>query len=230
MEKSGQRAAHPEIIDKPELKSPFRCLLEGFITMTLMAVCVYWLVPAIAALLWYFAVELFHNETIAKGGFDSFLKIMREGGFIIVIVIGYKIIDKPELKTPFRYLIEGSVTLFLWSVWVYWVSPVLTAFLWFLGVRIFHSEIISKAGFAEFMEILRNGGSAVLVITFVMLVWIYYNYLWFLKRGERRNKEVMVSSDKDIARICNIDSDLLNKAKQKKRVEVHLKDDGITIK
>ena len=141
-----------------------------------------------------------------------------------------KIIDEPELKSPFRYLIEGSVTLFLWSVWAYWISPVVTAVLWFFGIKLFQTELIVKAGLEEFLEILKTGGLLVLIITLLMLSWVYYNYLWFLKRGERRGANTALGSDENLARIAGVDLHLLKEVKEKSRMEVEVKDGKIVIK
>ena len=141
-----------------------------------------------------------------------------------------KIIDEPELKSPFRYLIEGSVTLFLWSVWAYWISPVVTAVLWFFGIKLFQTELIVKAGLEEFLEILKTGGLLVLIITLLMLSWVYYNYLWFLKRGERRGSNAALGSDENLARIAGVDVNLLKNAQEKSRIEVEIKDGKIVIK
>ena len=139
------------------------------------------------------------------------------------------IIDQTELKSPFRYLVEGSLTLFLWSVWVYWISPIVTALLWFLGITIFQTQVITKSGFAEFMDILRNGGLLALFITLVMLICIYYNYLWFLKRGERRSNEVLISNDVEIARLCDVDPAALQEIKGNRRIVVEIKDGKATL-
>ena len=48
-----------------------------------------------------------------------------------------KIIDKPELKSPLRYLVEGSITLALWAIWGYWILPLLTLVLWLIGIEFF---------------------------------------------------------------------------------------------
>jgi len=141
-----------------------------------------------------------------------------------------KIIDEPELKSPFRYLIEGSVTLFLWSVWAYWISPVVTAVLWFFGIKLYQTELIVKAGLEEFLEILKTGGLLVLIITLLMLSWVYYNYLWFLKRGERRGANTALGSDENLARIAGVDPHLLKEVKEKSRIEVEVKDGKTVIK
>ena len=139
------------------------------------------------------------------------------------------IIDQTALKSPLRYLLEGSLTLFLWSVWVYWISPVVTALLWFLGITVFQTQVITKSGFSEFIDILRNGGLLVLLITLVMLSWIYYNYLWFLKRGERRNKDVLLSDEKEIARLCDVEMTALRKIKGNSRIVIEIKDGKTTM-
>ncbi|MDY6843063.1 MAG: poly-beta-1,6-N-acetyl-D-glucosamine biosynthesis protein PgaD [Thermodesulfobacteriota bacterium] len=141
-----------------------------------------------------------------------------------------QIIDKSELKSPLRYLIEGAVTIFLWSLWVYWISPILTLILWFFGIRFFYSEFFLKSGIGEVIHIMKDGGLVVLIITAVMLVWIYYNYLWFLKRGERRVSQTFIHYDKEFAQIFNIELDRLQKAKQTQRLEVNLTDGTIQIK
>lgn len=141
-----------------------------------------------------------------------------------------KIIDEPALKSPFRYLIEGSVTLFLWSLWAYWISPVVTAVLWFFGIKLFQTEFIVKAGLDEFLEILKTGGLLVLLITLVMISWIYYNYLWFLKRGERRGANAALGSDENLARISGVDLHLLKEVREKSRIEVEVKDGQTIIK
>jgi poly-beta-1,6-N-acetyl-D-glucosamine biosynthesis protein PgaD len=141
-----------------------------------------------------------------------------------------KIIDEPALKSPLRYLIEGSVTLFLWSLWAYWISPVVTAVLWFLGIRLFQTELILKAGFEEFMGILKTGGLLVLLITLFMLSWIYYNYIWFLKRGERRGSNAMLGSDENLARITGVDLNVLKEVRGKNRIEVEVKDEQTIMK
>ncbi len=141
-----------------------------------------------------------------------------------------KIIDEPALKSPFRYLIEGSVTLFLWSLWAYWISPVVTAVLWFLGITLFQTEFMVKAGLDEFLAVLKTGGLLVLLITLVMISWIYYNYLWFLKRGERRGTNEALGSDENLARISGVDLHLLEELKGKNRIEVEVKDGQTIIK
>ena len=230
MGKSRQRVTNPKIIDKPELKSPLRCLVEGSIVLALFAIVVCFMTPLVTVLLWFLGVKLFNCEIVTKSFYAVFIETLRYGGIVVLIIAYPKIIDKPELKSPFRYLIEGSITLFLWSVWVYWILPVLTVILWYFGIELFHSELITQAGYIEFIKIFRDGGLVVLAISLIMLSWVYYNYIWFLRRGERRNKAVLICFDEDIAKIFNIDPDVLKKVKEQRRIEVDLRDDVTIIR
>lgn len=133
-----------------------------------------------------------------------------------------QIIDKPDLKSPLRYLFEGSITFALWALWIYWILPLVTLVLWIMGFRLFYHELFSQGGLEEFIYTLKNGGLIILIISLMMLGWTYYNYLWFLRRGERRNKYEAITLDKDIAEHFKVDIELLKKLKQENRIEVKL--------
>ena len=115
-----------------------------------------------------------------------------------------KIIDKPELKSPLRYLVEGSVTLALWAIWLYWVLPILTLFFWFIGLRFFFQTAISNVALRELAEILKDSGITILIIFVLKLAWIYYNYFAIFKRKGERRKQVSVCSDEAITKFFNI--------------------------
>lgn len=133
-----------------------------------------------------------------------------------------KIIDKPELKSPARHLVEGSITAVLWVIWLYWVLPILTFFLWFFGLRFAYHQLFPLGGIRELLGILRNGGYAIIIIFILNLLWIYYNYRMIFKRlGERRRKESKTTHDL-IAKTFDINPVVLEEAKKKNRLRVHL--------
>ncbi len=128
------------------------------------------------------------------------------------------IIDKPELKTISRKLGEGSITFILWVFWSYFILPVINLFLWLLGIRLFYREVLSKQAYLYFLEVLQKGGFIIFITTLVIMGWIYYNYLLFKKRGERR-KRVKVVNDEEIAAFYNVDLNTLNKFKNQSLVK-----------
>lgn len=133
-----------------------------------------------------------------------------------------EIIDKPELKSPLRHLVEGSLTAFLWALWVYWILPLFTLFLWAAGFRYLFDRLFPKSFFAEFVEILKNGGLAILVIFTLKLIWINYNYHVIYKKRPERRKKVITCSDRVLAQYFRVDPKLLERAKRERRLEVTL--------
>jgi len=129
------------------------------------------------------------------------------------------IIDKPELKSILRKTTEGSITFILWVCWSYFIFPLINLFLWLLGIRFFYREVLSNQAYLYLLEVLQKGGFIIFVITLLIIGWIYYNYLLFKKRGERR-KGTKVITDKEIAAFYNIDPNTLNKFKRQSLVKV----------
>ncbi len=140
-----------------------------------------------------------------------------------------KIIDEPALKSPWRHLLEGSVTLFFWAVWIYWLLPVFTALMWYFGISLFYREIFPQGGMGEFLTLLRDAGITFLVIIAIIFIWTHYNYLWFLRRGERRNKLVTICHDEDLAKFFKVDVDQMRKGKESPLLEVHLENQVMKI-
>jgi poly-beta-1,6-N-acetyl-D-glucosamine biosynthesis protein PgaD len=67
------------------------------------------------------------------------------------------------------------------------------------------------------------------LITCVMLGWTYYNYLWFLRRGERRNKSEAIIFDGDIARYFNVELGSLRRVRTQSIINISIDDDQIIL-
>ncbi len=141
-----------------------------------------------------------------------------------------KIIDKPDLKSPLRNLIEGSLTAFLWAVWVYWMIPLLTLVLWLFGVRMFYLSIFNHIHLSELREILFNGGFVIIIILTLNLLWINYNYYLIFKRLGNRRKAPQAYSEEKLAGYFSIDPAAVAEAKKKSRFEVTLEGKKLSIK
>jgi len=141
-----------------------------------------------------------------------------------------KIIDQPALKSPLRHLVEGSITLFFWAVWIYWLMPIFTALMWLLGIGWFYREIFPQGGMDEFLALLRNAGIVFLAVTAILIVWTRYNYLWFLRRGERRNKMSVICHDEDVAKFLKADVEEVRRGKECSLVEVRLEGESLKIR
>ena len=139
------------------------------------------------------------------------------------------IIDRPEFKSPLRHVAEGSITIGLWALWIYWMLPLGTLFLWLLGYKMVHDVLLAGDSLTQFLQILKNGGIGVLTVLAIQLLWIAYNYQFIFKRKGERRKNGHVPDETYLARHFNVDPGLLEKARQSRRLEVVLTDTGLAI-
>ncbi len=75
----------------------------------------------------------------------------------------------------------------------------------------------------------REAGVAFLVIIAILFIWAHYNYLWFLRRRERRNKLVTICHDEDLEKFFKVDVDQMRKGKESPLLEVHLENQVMKI-
>ncbi len=139
------------------------------------------------------------------------------------------IIDKRELKTPTRRMVEGSITAMLWAMWMYWILPVVTVVLWTVGIKMFYRSLLEKEQFLQLHLVLKNGGLMLLAIFFTNLIWINYNYYFIFRRLGTRRKGSRQCEDREFAAFYSIDEKILTQAKQHNRFEITLADKKITI-
>ena len=134
-----------------------------------------------------------------------------------------RIIDKPELKSPLRHFTEGSITITLWVIWIYWLLPILTLFLWVFGFRLLYQLIFTDVDLNELAVILNNGGMVILVIFTLQILWVYYNFYIFRKVGERR-KTIRAYPEDKFAAFFGLDVKYLEELKKSNKIEVTLKE------
>ena len=133
-----------------------------------------------------------------------------------------KIINDTKLKSPFRYLAEGSLTLALWAIWLYWIMPIATLFLWAVGVKHFHHLIVASGGLFELINILKGGGYVILIVLTVNLVWINYNYYMIFKRLGNRRTDGPKGTDEQACRVFHVELRQLEGARRERIIQVSL--------
>jgi poly-beta-1,6-N-acetyl-D-glucosamine biosynthesis protein PgaD len=117
----------------------------------------------------------------------------------------------------------------LWALWVYWILPVVTIFLWLAGVRFLYYKIFLGRGLLQLLSILRDGGLAILAIFVLNLVWVNYNYYLIFKRLGERRKQVGQCSDKMVAEFFKMDTQTLEKAKRRRSIKLALTEEGFIV-
>ncbi|MGQ9688606.1 MAG: poly-beta-1,6-N-acetyl-D-glucosamine biosynthesis protein PgaD [Desulfobaccales bacterium] len=138
--------------------------------------------------------------------------------------------DSWRLKSRSRILLESLLTVAFWTGFIYLLLPMITLFLWIFGVRIAYTELIGSQGLLELVKIIKSSVFVIFVVTVLLLSWSYYNYMLFRVRGERRNSRVMICFDEDFAARFHLDPKIIGAAKEERRLEIHLKEDGLEVK
>ena len=133
-----------------------------------------------------------------------------------------KIINDSKLKSPFRYLAEGSLTLALWAIWLYWIMPVVTLFFWAVGIKYFHRTIIALGGLRELIKILESGGYVILIVLTINLLWINYNYFMIFKRLGNRRSRGPRGTDEQVCRFFHVEPKRLESVRKERIIQVSL--------
>jgi poly-beta-1,6-N-acetyl-D-glucosamine biosynthesis protein PgaD len=139
------------------------------------------------------------------------------------------IIDRPELKSTSRLVIEGMVTTTFWGLFLYSLAPIVTILLWFFGIKIIYFELIEQQEFWRLLKMLKQGSFLILIILLVYWVWIYHNILLLRRRGERRCSRAPITLDEDLAKSYRVDLNLLTQAKTQSRLRLSVKKEGLAI-
>lgn len=223
MAKSGQRPAQHQIIDQPQCRSPWQSRVELVLALGGWAVLLWLLHPIVQHVAAVFAA---HPIPLGLAGHPEEVLL---AACAATTGSHPPVIDTPGLKSPLRYLFEGSFTLALWALWIYWILPLVTLALWYAGVQLFYVEILQGSAVSDLVATLRSGGIIVGVTLLCMLGWTYYNYLWFLRRGERRNRHERIVLDSDLAAHFGLEPAVLQRCKQARRVFVNMTGDSITL-
>jgi poly-beta-1,6-N-acetyl-D-glucosamine biosynthesis protein PgaD len=121
-----------------------------------------------------------------------------------------------------RKFVEDSITVVCWGIYLYLLLPLFTLVLWVFGIQTIYDQIIGAKGYEELIRLLANGGITVLVVLLIVTGWTYYNYIWFLRRGERRGGQVRISSDVEMSGMLGTDSTAMEEIRRSRRMEVRV--------
>ena len=133
-----------------------------------------------------------------------------------------EIIVQDEVKSPLRRVVEDTITVVCWGVYLYLLLPMFTLVLWIFGIQTIFDQIIGEKGYEELIRLLANGGITTLVILLLISGWTYYNYLWFMRRGERRGNQVRISSDVEMSAMLETDITAMEEIRNARRLEIRV--------
>lgn len=87
------------------------------------------------------------------------------------------IIDLPHLQSFGQRIGSLCVLLFSWTLWFYFLIPLVSLSGWLLGVRKFSAEVRWFGGYKSLIELLQWYGLAILMIMAAWLGWTLYTSL-----------------------------------------------------
>ncbi|OGS18205.1 MAG: poly-beta-1,6-N-acetyl-D-glucosamine biosynthesis protein PgaD [Elusimicrobia bacterium RIFOXYA2_FULL_50_26] len=126
-----------------------------------------------------------------------------------------QIIDRPELRSAIRNVVENSITLLLWIAWISWVLPAVFTLWQLRGI-----EVVADSRF----EALSMGAAVVLLILSGVMLWIYYNRAMIIRRHGERRVQPRRCAAAALARHFDVNSDWIDSLKDCRRIQVCLSD------
>lgn len=134
------------------------------------------------------------------------------------------IIHQPRLQTLKQRFGYSLVTFIFWTIWLYLWLPLISLLAWFIGIRLFHDEMIAQRGYEGFFNLVGWYSLVVLIIGGALLGWGGYNLYRF--RGKERRKSTGSSDKNEIAEQFAVDVDQLQKWHRAKQLTIHHTEEG----
>jgi biofilm PGA synthesis protein PgaD len=134
------------------------------------------------------------------------------------------IINQPRLQTLRQRYAYSALTFVFWAIWLYLWLPLISLLAWFIGIRLFHDEMIVHRGYQAFFNLVGWYALVVLIIGSTLLGWAGYNLFRF--RGKERRKSAGSSDKNDIAQQFAVQIDQLQKWHRAKRLTIHHTEEG----
>jgi biofilm PGA synthesis protein PgaD len=134
------------------------------------------------------------------------------------------IIEKPELQSNVHRYGWSSVTFIFWVLYIYLWLPFITLIAWWIGVKLFHLQIVELHGYSGVIGKLGLYSAIVLVLSVILIGWAKLERFRF-KDSVRRTDNAVVSVE-EIAKLFKLQESQLIQLRQKQSVIVSFSDKG----
>jgi len=101
------------------------------------------------------------------------------------------IIENTLLKTKIRTGTEITITFAAWLLWIYLFMPLLTLFLWLLGIRFVLMEYFKLSTIEGLVNVIVLYSVIIAFLWIIFEVWSIYNWWLFAGKDRRRKNEVV---------------------------------------
>ena len=134
------------------------------------------------------------------------------------------IIERPELQSRTQRYGWKSITFAFWMFYVYLWMPLITLIVWWIGVKLFHINMIQLEGYKSLVDKLGMYAAIILIISMILIGWAEINLMRFKNKIRRLdNNELSVD---EVAKRYNLKTNHLTLLRQKKSIIVYFNDKG----
>lgn len=134
------------------------------------------------------------------------------------------IIEKPELQSMTHRYGWKSVTFAFWMIYVYLWIPLITLGIWWVGVKVFHRNMITLDGYEGLLDTLGLYITVILIISTILIGWAEFNRMRFKNKVRRLDNNEL--SIREVAEKYNLAVPHLTLLRQKKSINVNFSDKG----
>jgi len=128
-------------------------------------------------------------------------------------------------RPPVPRGVSALLTLLFWGVWIYLVLPLLTAVLWFFGVRRFAGEV-GADGYDGLGRSLLVYSAVLLALVVLLVAWIVWNVVRYGGASDFRTVERAEVTDQEVWEAFGLDARLLERLRQGRMVRIDVDTSG----
>lgn len=117
-------------------------------------------------------------------------------------------------------VLELTITVIMWGLWVYLITPLVSLLLWLIGIYLFVNRMIMLGGYQAFAEQLVNYGTVVFVMWLGLTLWVLWN-LYRYGRMERRTERPSHVTDAEMAESMNLSTETIRDMRASRRIALY---------
>lgn len=126
-----------------------------------------------------------------------------------------------EDPSQLQWTVEIVATAVFWGLWAYFITPLLSIVLWYLGYEVFVEEMFELGGFEALREKLRDYGLVILAMAVVTLSWVFYNRLRYGGSHNTRTHMLPPVSRQETATAAGLRADRIKVLQSARRAVVN---------
>ena len=138
-----------------------------------------------------------------------------------------QVIDNPERQEPAQRRMFGVLTAVAWAVYMYLWLPLITAVVWYLGLKSAYIELYLRDHRIDNFLVMAIP-LIVLVVAILLLGWAEYNRMRFQRREDRRGTADNVALD-EMAKGIGATVQFARQLQQSRSSVVHMSEEAVPV-